>query len=310
MTMAVAAPPLTWANAAGSWTFDAVSVVLICAAALLYAWACRRRGEAVRPARRWCFGSGLVVWALATFSVVAVYAGVLFWMRALQVVLLLMVVPFLLALGQPLTVLRAALDERGRQRMDRLIASPAARVIAHPLTTSVAMLATPWLLYLTPWYVASLRSASLGALTRVFLVAVGFGYFYARLQADPVPRRYSQLMSLLISVGESIGDGLLGLVLWLGPLVGSEYYLSLHRDWGPSPRMDQVLGAGMLWILGDVLGVPFVMVLMRALGRDERVRAAAVDDDLDRGADVQPDQGDSTLWWLQDPQLRERFDRR
>ena len=80
----------------------------------------------------------------------------------------------------------------------------------HPLTTSLAMLATPWLLYLTPWYTATLEDEWIGALTRIGLVVVGFGYFYARLQADPVPRKYPQLISLLISVAETLGDGVWG----------------------------------------------------------------------------------------------------
>ena len=49
-----------------------------------------------------------------------------------------------------------------------------ARVLFHPLTTSLAMLATPWLLYLTPWYTAALQSEWVGAPTRILLVAIGF----------------------------------------------------------------------------------------------------------------------------------------
>jgi hypothetical protein len=59
----------------------------------------------------------------------------------------------------------------------------------------------------------------------MLLVLIGFGYFYARLQTDPVPRRYSQLISLVISIVESIGDGLLGIVLWLGPLIAVDAQL-------------------------------------------------------------------------------------
>ena len=131
------------------------------------------------------------------------------------------------------------------------------------------MLATPWVLYLTPWYVASM-TGPLAVATRVFLVLVGFGYFYARLQTDPVPRRFSPLVSIGISVVESLADGLLGIVLWLGPLIAASYYTSLHRNWGPSPRIDQSIGAGILWIAGDVLSIPFVLVLMRQLGSHER----------------------------------------
>ncbi|MBV9514319.1 MAG: cytochrome c oxidase assembly protein [Mycobacteriaceae bacterium] len=313
----IGAGPLTWSTAALSWTWDTVSAVLLALVSVTYVWAYRRRrGDlVVQRGRPWSFGVGVALWAVAAFSVVGVYAYVLFWMRALQVLLLLMVAPFFIAMGRPVTVLRAALGTVGRHRIDQLLGSRLLRVLAHPLTTSVAMLATPWLLYLTPWYVASLEHVAVGALTRVFLVVVGFGYFYARLQTDPVPRRYSQLVSVVISVFETIGDGLLGLVLWLGPLLAVEYYQKLGRDWGPSQRVDQSIGAGILWILGDVLGVPFLIVLFRAFGADERARAAEVDRELDRReSDARTEhgqaQGESTLWWHNDPQLRERFGRR
>jgi cytochrome c oxidase assembly factor CtaG len=249
--------------------------------------------------------AGVAVWVLATFSVVGVYAPVLFWVRALQVLLLLLVTPFLLALGRPVAVLCAASPAIDRV-VESALSSRVLRVACSPLVTSVAMLATPWLLYLTPWYVASM-TGPVATATRLLLVVVGFGYFYARLQTDPVPRRFSPLVSIGISVVESLADGLLGVVLWLGPLIAVDYYASLQRNWGPSPRIDQSIGAGILWIAGDVLSIPFVLVLMRQLGSHERRRAAEVDAALE---DVTAEQGPaSTLWWENDPQLRDRFGR-
>lgn len=239
-----------------------------------------------------CFVSGVVVWVVATFSAIGTYAPVLFWVRALQVLLLLVVTPFLLALSRPLTVLGVA---------ESALRSRFLRVVCSPLVTSAAMLVTPWLLYLTPWYVASM-AGPIGVATRLLLVFVGFGYFYARLQADPVPRRFSPLLSIGISAVESLADGVLGIVLWLGPLIAVDYYTSLHRDWGPSLRIDQSIGAGILWIGGDLLSIPFVVVLMRGLGSHERRRAVEVDAELD-------EQQATALWWENDPQLRERFGR-
>jgi cytochrome c oxidase assembly factor CtaG len=285
---------------------DVPSMILMALVGAGYWWCLR--GRDVDRIRAWCFGLGILSWGLATLSAVAVYAEVLFWVRALQVLLLLFVAPMLIALGTPLTVLRNALDGTAKASFDRLLASRAARAVAHPLTTSVAMLATPWLLYLTPWYTAALERRPVGLVTEIFLLAVGFGYFYARLQADPVPRRYSQLLSMVISIAETIGDGLLGVVLWLGPLVAVDYYQALGRAWGPSPRVDQSIGAGVLWILGDVLGLPFLMLLVRALSVDEQARAADVDAALDRVRDVPPErEAESTLWWKNDPQLHDRF---
>ncbi|BDE15931.1 hypothetical protein Mkiyose1665_24890 [Mycobacterium kiyosense] len=269
-----------------------------------------------------CFSVGLALWAVATLSAIGAYAYALFWMRALQVLLLLYVVPLFLALGRPVTVVCEALRPAGRDRFEQLLASPPARVFAHPLTTSLGMLATPWLLYLTPWYEAALQHEWVGAPTRILLVAIGFGYFYARLQADPVPRRYSQLISLLITVAEALGDGVLGLVIWQGSLIAAGYYAA--RTWGPDQRLDQTIGAGVLWIMGDLVAWPFLLLLMRALSRDEQAHALDIDSRLDElqemsgndatASDEAASHSDgappSTLWWEQDPQLRERFGRR
>ncbi|ORW87522.1 copper resistance protein CopD [Mycobacterium sp. IEC1808] len=301
--------PLTWSALVQSWQLDLASAVAIVLVAAAYAW-CSRRGRNVGSAQAGCLGAGVALWALATMSAIGVYAYALFWVRALQVLLLLYVVPFFIAQAKPVTVLRDALGEPGRDRLDRLLASRFARVLAHPLTTSLAMLGTPWLLYLTPWYTASLQNEWVGAPTRILLVAIGFGYFYARLQADPVPRRYSQAISLLITVVEALGDGVLGLVVWQGSLIGAAYYAQLNRSWGPDQRLDQTIGAGVLWILGDLVGWPFVLLLMRALSRDEKAHAVAVDAELDAAEATETESAEpSGLWWENDPQLRERFRR-
>ena len=211
-----------------TWHLDMPSAAVIVVLAGAYAWCYRRARNGEQPVgavRAGCFAVGIALWALATLSAIGAYAYDLFWVRALEVLLLVYVAPFFLALGQPISLLRDAL---GGERVDRLLATRLARVLLHPLTTSLAMLATPWLLYLTPWYSAALQSEWVGAPTRILLVAIGFGYFYARLQADPVPRRYPQLISLLISVVEALGDGVLGLVLWQGSLIAPSYYAGLH----------------------------------------------------------------------------------
>lgn len=287
---------------AGSWSADFVSAILIVLVGTGY-YRCHRRADERTAFRAWSFGVGLALWALATLSAIAVYAQVLFWMRALQVLLLLFVVPFFLAMGNPVATVRDAIGDRGRLRLDGALASRPARVAFSPLVTSILMLATPWLLYLTPWYVASLVDGTVAALTRIILPIIGFGYFYARLQSDLVPRRYSPYVSIGISVVETLGDGLLGLVLWLGPLIAYGYYSGLQRDWGPSMRTDQSIGAGILWVLGDVVGLPFLLVLMRALGSHERAVAAAADDSADAATTSEP----GGLWWEADPQMRERF---
>ena len=83
VAMAAALPPLTWSSVLDSWRWDSASAVLIVLLSLAYGWAYRRRtaDDVVQRWRPWCFGVGVGLWGVAAFSVVGVYADVLFWMR-------------------------------------------------------------------------------------------------------------------------------------------------------------------------------------------------------------------------------------
>ncbi|MGW4352807.1 cytochrome c oxidase assembly protein [Nocardia sp. NPDC004582] len=303
--------PLRLSGLVSAWRWDASTALVTALLGLAYATCFvlgRRRGEPLPVSRAVYFGvAGLGVWLYSGLGMPGVYSDTLFWVRALQVLLLLYVVPFALAAGAPFTVLRAALGPAGRKRLDAMLSGEVARLLTHPATASMLILLLPWALFLSPWYEAVLRHGMVDAVTRILVVAIGFVYFYSRLQIDPVPRHFTQGLSLLITIGESLADGILGIVLWLGPLVAAGYYGSLGRTWGPDARLDQTIGAGVLWLLGDLLGLIYSLVVMRRFADDEKRQAGEMDAELDA---VEADEPLSTgLWWENDPQLRERFRR-
>ena len=116
--------PLTAGALVQTWHLDLSSALAIVLVAGAYAWCYRRGRDGERAATRVqasCFGVGIVLWAVATVGAIGAYAYILFWVRALQVLLLLYLVPFFLAQGKPLTVLCNALGEEGRDRFDRLL---------------------------------------------------------------------------------------------------------------------------------------------------------------------------------------------
>ncbi|MGW4124140.1 cytochrome c oxidase assembly protein [Nocardia sp. NPDC004711] len=322
--------PLQVSSLVSSWRWDTSTVLVIALLGLAYA-ACflkgRQRGEQLPVSRALYFGlAGLGVWLYTGVGMIGVYSDTLFWVRALQVLLLLYLVPFALAAGAPFTVLRAALGPAGRKRLDAMLSGSVARLLTHPATASMLILLLPWALFLSPWYESVLRHGGVDAVTRIIVVAIGFLYFYSRLQIDPVPKHFTQGLSLLITIAESLADGILGIVLWLGPLVAAGYYGSLGRTWGPDARLDQTIGAGILWLLGDLLGLIYSLVVMRAFAADEKRRAGEIDAELDaaeaarprrkavsrtatRGTEADDEPVSTGLWWENDPQLRERFRR-
>src|SRR5438477_12382631 len=103
-------PPLTVVEAVTRWQFAPAVTVLVVAAAGLYLWGVLRvrRRHPARPWPAWrtaSFLGGLAVIVIATQSGIGSYDDVLFWDHMVQHLLLLMVAPPLLVVGQPATLL-------------------------------------------------------------------------------------------------------------------------------------------------------------------------------------------------------------
>src|ERR1700730_16848952 len=113
-------------------------------------------------------------------------------------------------------------------------------------------------------------------------MAAGFAFFWTLLRVDPVPKEYPYAVSMWITGALVIGDAFLGIaVIAYQNLIGAAYYHALARPWGPTLRTDQVLGGGVLWILGDLVGLPFLAAQLIQLMREDESDAVAIDADLD-----------------------------
>jgi cytochrome c oxidase assembly factor CtaG len=270
----------------------------------------RRSGERWPLGRIVAFcGLGLGLVVLAVMSFVGVYQGVLFYARAVQTILLLLAAPLFLALGRPLTLAIAALPGLG-PRIEAAIGGRVARVATFPAITTLVLVAVPFVLYFSPWYPAGFHSTLVRELTYLAVISPGLVFFWTLLRVDPVPRRYPYLVALWVTVAEVVGDAVLGLAVIADQgLIAGGYYHALARPWGPRPHTDQVLGGGALWILGDVVGLPFLAAQLIQMIREDEADAVVIDTALDArdaasgGGSDAPDRP----WWESDPRFAGRF---
>jgi cytochrome c oxidase assembly factor CtaG len=262
-------------------------------------------------------------------SWVGVYQGVLFYARATQTVLLVLVVPLFLAMGRPLTLLSAAAPKAGRS-VEKVIGSKPAVALTFPAITTFALVAVPFAMYFTGWYTAFFRGTGLRELSYLALIAAGYLYFWTFLRLDPVPRSYNRAVSMWITAAQVVGDAFFGIAVIADQnLLGLAHYQALHRPFGPSFATDQVIGGGVLWILGDFVGLPFLAVQLIAAMREDKEQAAAIDAELDAGEviteatrvarrasglhDTDPEAAaaaeaeEDRLWWQDDPRFTNRF---
>jgi cytochrome c oxidase assembly factor CtaG len=314
-------PELTLQRAFTEWTLDPLALLFALLLAGLYLAGVRRvrRAGSPWPAGRivaFC-GLGLGFLVIATMSWVGVYWAVLFYARAVQTILLLLVVPLFLALGKPLTLMTAALPGLGA-RVEAGIRSQTAKVLTFPAITTLVLVIVPFCVYFTPWYEAGFHSVAVRELTRVALMVPGFVFFWTLLRVDPVPKAYPYLVSLWVTGAEVVGDAVLGLAVIADQnLIAGAYYHALARPWGPSLATDQVLGGGTLWILGDIVGLPFLAVQLIQMIREDEADAAVIDAELDakdaaRAAAGGPGDAvtvtpDDRPWWESDPRFADRF---
>jgi cytochrome c oxidase assembly factor CtaG len=119
-----------------------------------------------------------------------------------------------------------------------------------------------------------------------------------------------------ITGGEVIGDAFLGIAVIANQnLIGAAYYHALARPWGPTLATDEVLAGGVLWVLGDLVGLPFLAAQLIAMMREDESDAARIDADLDAkdaelkaaAAVQEPSAEEPRPWWEDDPRFTGRF---
>jgi cytochrome c oxidase assembly factor CtaG len=311
-------PALTAARVFTAWTLDPPMLVLVLLLGGGYLAGARRRPDWPAARRIWFLGLGLGSVVIATMSCVGVYQPVLFYARAIQTVLLVLVAPLFLALGRPVSLFIAVFPEAGA-RLRAVISSCPARILTFPAITTFALVAVPFVMYFTSWYTAVFHSAAIRELTYLALLAPGFAFFWTLLRVDPVPKEYSYAVSMWITGAEVIGDAFIGLAIIADQnLIGAAWYHALARPWGPTLQADQVIGGGALWILGDLVGLPFLAAQLIQLMREDESDAARIDADLDaRDAELalaatatgdQPATDEAEKpWWEDDPRFTSRF---
>jgi cytochrome c oxidase assembly factor CtaG len=308
-------PELTLARAFTEWTLDGWALGFVLLLGGLYLAGVRRvrRSGTEWPRGRivaFC-GLGLGFFVIATMSWVGVYQPVLFYARSVQTILMLLVVPLFLALGRPLTLMIASLPRLG-PRIEAGIHGRTAKALTFPAITTLVLVITPFAVYFTGWYAAGFHSVAVRDLTHLALMAPGFVFFWTLLRVDPVPKAYPYLVSLWVTGVEVVGDAVLGLAVIANQnLIAGAYYHALARPWGPGLSTDQVLGGGVLWILGDIVGLPFLAVQLIQMIREDEADAVVVDAELDARDAAQVKEADSSPedrpWWESDPRFTDRF---
>lgn len=283
-------PRFTVGRVFTDWGIDPVPFVLAVWVAGVYlvgVAVLHRRGD------RWPVGRtvsfvvlGMGSFVFATASGLARYDTTLLSVHMVQHMVLSMVVPLSLALGAPITLALRTLPAAPRRWLLVVLHSRVARVLSFAPLAFLLYITSPWALYYTSWYDASLSSAFVHEMMHVHLVAVGALFFWPLMGIDPLPGRVGYPFRVLLTVMTLPFHAFLGVtIMGQTTLIGESHYAALREGpmgaWLPPMLEDQHVAGGILWATGDLIGLVFFGVLFVQWVRSSHKEAAREDRRLD-----------------------------
>ena len=157
--------------------------------------------------------------------------------------------------------------------------------MSFPAIPWLLFVGSPFALYFSGWYPATLDSPLLHELLHVHLLAVGCLFFWPILGIDPVPGRVSHPFRILLLFATLPFHAFLGVAIMSVPddgrgLIAAPHYLAAVGK--AEAVFQQQLGGGLLWASGDIVGLLFLFVVAAQWMRASEREAAREDRKLDR----------------------------
>jgi cytochrome c oxidase assembly factor CtaG len=266
-------PPLTLVQVVTRWQFAPVVTGLVAVAAALYLWGVLRvrRRHPARPWPLWrtaAFLGGLAVIVLATQSGIGSYDDVLFWDHMVQHLLLLMVAPPLLVVGQPATLLMHASRNPVHTWTKHLLRSRVVSAVTWPPFGTALYLGTVVGTHLTGFMNLVLANDAVHEAEHALYLVAGYLYFLPLIGREPIRWRVSYPTRIFLLFIAMPVDAFTGVAL------GSEHSnpfpdLAQGRPaWAPSPIDDVHIGGAIMWVGGAGLMFALVMTVFFAWSRE------------------------------------------
>jgi putative copper resistance protein D len=280
-------PQLTVGRLFSSWQADVPALLAVVLLGGLYGWGVlrlRRRGESwpvARTAAFALFGLGTIV--VATMSALAVYDRVLFWPAAVQNVLLDLIAPLGLALGDPLRLALRALPERAAARAQGALTGRVLRLLTFPLVSTALVLTTELTIYFTPYFETALANGWLHQLMYLQLLLAGSLFVLPVLtREEALPAWCTHPVRAALVFVDGIIDAVPGIVVMThGTLIAGSWYLAHSPSWAPDVQHDQQLGGGAMVGIAELVALPFLLAILVQWARTERAETVALDRRLD-----------------------------
>jgi len=256
--------PLSWSSFLGTWSTAPgwlLTALLLVAGYL----AARESADAARRVPLWraaSFVVGCVLMWAAIASGIGAYAMAVFWMHMVLHLLLIMVVPALLVLGQPITVLVEAFPPDRQRRVRAVVRSWPVALLTHQLTGLVLYAVVIVGTHLTGFMDQMTLHPWLMSGEQVLYVVTGYLFLLPLLGDEPIRADPPYLARLLLFLVAMVPDTVVGIVLLQSDHDLFPRMMAAHPSWAPAAIDDINIAGGLMWAGGDGLMMALAMGLM------------------------------------------------
>ena len=267
-------PPFGWQAILERWEFAPVVTAIAVVAAALYLWGARRVARR-HPARPWpwwrtgMFLGGLAVIVAATESGIGAYDDVLFWDHMIQHLMLIMIVPPMLVVGQPFTLLLHASRNPLHTWAKKVMRSRLVSFLTWPPFGLTAYAAAIVGTHLTGLMGLVMTNPALHDGEHALYLVVGYLFFLPIFGREPIRWRVSYPIRLLVLILAMPVDTFTGLVLGYAGTGMPGMSADSRPAGSPSPVEDVHWGGAVMWIGGDAIMLGFIMIVFLLWSRND-----------------------------------------
>ncbi len=290
-------PELTPFSYLAEWKFDLAWVLVCVFGAILYlagAWRLHRRGDKWPLGRTIAWLGGLAMLFYTTNGALNAYEQYLFSVHMLGHMMLTMLIPLVLVLGAPITLLLRAVEKRrdgswgGREWVLWMVQTPYSKVITHPAVAAVVFAGSLWVFYFTPiarWA----AEEHLGHQWMIvhFLIS-GYLFSLSMIGIDPVPYRFPYPLRIVTLFATMASHAFFGVTMMTGDgLLLADWYGAMGRTWGATPLEDQNTGGGIAWGIGELPTLALALIVAIQWSRSDEKEQKRKDRAAERSGEAE-----------------------
>ncbi|MGO1538474.1 MAG: cytochrome c oxidase assembly protein [Leucobacter sp.] len=290
-------PELTLLRYFTEWKFDLAWTLVCIFAATLYVGAVlrlRHRGDKWPAARTIAWLVGLALLFITTNGSFNAYERYLFSMHMLGHMLLTMLIPLILVLGAPVTLLLRTAKKRndgswgGREWVMWAVQTPFSKVVTHPAVAAVVFAGSLWVFYFTPIFRWAMEDHLGHQWMIIHFIISGYLLSLSMIGIDPVPYRFPYPLRIVTLFATMASHAFFGVTIMTGDgLMLSDWFGAMGRTWGAPPLEDQMIGGGIAWGIGELPTLTLALIVAIQWSRNDVKVQRRKDRAEDRSGDAE-----------------------